>query len=110
GAPSSAPSACSPCPRSARCSGWWSSAWCSRCAPPPVARPPWPRTDPSAAARGDVLGDLLADLLRDRLGQRDVQLRDAALGVGGAAERERAPADVDVGVVVALLGDRRHAV
>src|SRR5205814_1495825 len=43
-------------------------------------------------------------------GQPDVKLGDAAGRVGGAAQRQRAPADVDVRMVVHLLGDLGHPV
>ena len=46
----------------------------------------------------------------DAPGQLEVLGRHPAGRVGRAGERQRAPPDVDVGVVVQLLGDGRHAV
>src|SRR3712207_2378524 len=69
----------------------------------PSCRLGGPRGNP---ARSGSVGEDAVDAVRER----DVTGGDTAGGVGHAAERERAPADVDVGVVVHLLGDLRDPV
>jgi len=57
---------------------------------------------PLAAGRGDLVGD--------GGGQGHVEIGQPAGRVRGTAEGQAAPADVDVRVVVAVLGDRGHPV